>query len=180
MDTSTQNVFQSTLLIGNYFQAVKKQFEFNFSWELFLVQSLLTSRPSLDTFRLKLLFLFSLYTNEIYCFSRSVWCKVLLIYQTGRILCGKGGQFELACLFWPVVCNMRGRLNQVDHDLNCKILPRYHSKITYAKNHHFNPHHSYTREFTFDHTHPLSLYGRTKFSLLPPANDERNWCITSS
>ena len=121
MDTSTQNVFQSTLLIGNYFRAVKKQFEFNFSWELFIVQSMLTSRPSLDTFRLKLLFLFSLYTNEIYCFSWSVWCKVLLIYQTGRLLCGKGGQFELACLFWPVFCNMRGRLNQVDHDLICKI-----------------------------------------------------------
>ena len=41
---------------------------------------------------------------------------MFLINQTGSLLCGEGGHFELACLFWRVVCNLRGL------GLNCKFL----------------------------------------------------------
>ena len=38
---------------------------------------------------------------------RSVWCKALLTNQTRSLLCGKGVQFELACLFWLAFSKMQ-------------------------------------------------------------------------
>ena len=48
--------------------------------------------------------------------------------QTGSLLYGKGGTIKLTYLFWPVVSNMRRRLNQVS--LNFKILSRNQLKNT--------------------------------------------------
>lgn len=48
--------------------------------------------------------------------------------QTGSLLYGKGGTIKLTYLFWPVVSNMRRRLNQVS--LNFKILSRNQLKST--------------------------------------------------
>ena len=57
--------------------------------------------------------------------------------QAGSLLCGKGVKFEMAYLFWPVVCNMRDRVSYVGHDVNSKILSGNHSKSMCAQNHHF-------------------------------------------
>ena len=35
----------------------------------------------------------------------------MLINQIGSLLCEKGGQFDLARLFWLVVCEMGGHLS---------------------------------------------------------------------
>ena len=48
------------------------------------------------------------------------------MYQAGSVLCEKSDQFELVYLFWPVVCNMQGRLR------SSKILSRNYSKNMYA------------------------------------------------
>ena len=57
--------------------------------------------------------------------------------QTGNLLSGKGGQFELACLFWSTICNIWGSLVKVGHGLNLKILLRNLSKSKHAQNHYF-------------------------------------------
>ena len=54
---------------------------------------------------------FSIYTNETYHFSWSVEWKVLLLNQARNLLRRKGSQFELACLFWLVVCNIQSCLD---------------------------------------------------------------------
>ena len=56
--------------------------------------------------------------------------------QIGSFLVVKVSQFELAYLFWLIVCNIRGRPNQVGHGLNGTILSRDHSKSKDVQNHH--------------------------------------------
>ena len=56
--------------------------------------------------------------------------------QIGSFLVVKVSQFELAYLFWLIVCNIRGRPNQVGHGLNCTILSRDHSKSKDVQNYH--------------------------------------------
>ena len=74
---------------------------------------------------------FSGYTKEIFHFSWSWWCKMLLMNKTGCLLRRSGGQFKLFCLFWSVVYNMQGRVMWVDHGLKCRILSKNHSKSVF-------------------------------------------------
>ena len=55
----------------------------------------------------------STFSPDHYDAKCSWWIKL----EAGSI-CGDDSRFQLACLFWPVVCNLRG------HGLNCKVLSR--------------------------------------------------------
>ena len=50
------------------------------------------------------------YTKMKSTISPDQWIQSVLD-ESDTLLFKKGGQFELACLFWPVICNMPGRLN---------------------------------------------------------------------
>ena len=61
--------------------------------------------------------------------------------EKGSLLYGKDCQFELVCLFWPIVCSMRGLRNYIGHILSYKIYKRIIQKVRTLKITTFWPNH---------------------------------------